>query len=240
MLLLLNVRNKELERISSIIKLDISNFKETPTALQSLLKLPKALQHFRFDKIHSNPVSWDLRLLQSLLHDQRASLKSIVIGALEREKRGISFLDFPELEILTLSRWVFDFSPEVASATLLAPKLHTFIWDFTIIDQHSESWSDFGPEQRDWILGFAERAIKRKSALRRIEIIFAPEHWSGPNTRELLKDRLSPWDLMDQVRDAIRPDIGLSYSPNWSREECLALLDAGEWEEREEQERMDN
>lgn len=74
----------------------------------------------------------------------------------------------------------------MAAATLLAPRLHTFIWDFTIIDQHSESWTDIGDGQKEWLLKFAEIAAARKSALRKIEIVFCPDEWSGPRTREEL------------------------------------------------------
>jgi hypothetical protein len=186
------------------------------------------LEHFRFGKIHSNPARWDLSSFQCL-HDHRDSLKSIEIGALGGDMGAISFLDFTNLETLNLSRWAFHFSPEVARSTLLAPQLHTFIWDFTVEDQHSEVWSDFGREQKDWIVKFAELAVEQKSVLRKIKIVFnpdTPDEWFSPGTREELRDWVSnwvcPWDLMYEARDAIRPSgIELSYNRRWIQQECL-------------------
>ncbi|CZR51719.1 uncharacterized protein PAC_01596 [Phialocephala subalpina] len=231
--------DKEFERSSSITGLDLDDFGDTPEALRRFLKLPKALEHFRFGNGYSGQISWDLGHFQSLLQDHRSSLKGIEIGALGREKKDISFLNFPNLETLNLSCFVVSPSPEVACATLLGPKLHTFIWDFTVIDQSSESWIDFGQKQKDWILKFAELAIAQQSALRKIEIIFTPDRWSCPQTREQLRDWGWPWDLMDEVRDAIKPDIELSYNKCWEKQECLDRIEERERNEREEKEKLD-
>jgi hypothetical protein len=55
------------ERKSNITTLLIHDFGERPEALQNLLKLPRALEHFAFSKIHSCPVRWSLDMFQSLL-----------------------------------------------------------------------------------------------------------------------------------------------------------------------------
>jgi hypothetical protein len=192
------------------------------------LKLPRALEHFTFGKIHSNPVRWRLDMFQWLLSDHQTTLKSIEIGSLGLGHTPINFLEFPKLEILNLSHWVYRETPEIAAATILAPRLHTFIWDFRIIDQHSESWTDFGEEQKEWLLRFAELAIARKSALRKIKIVFFPDEF-GPKTREELAVCITPWDLMDEVKDKIRPlGIELEYNKCWSREECLQQLERDE------------
>jgi hypothetical protein len=216
----------------AISELIISDFGDTPEALQSLLNLPKALQHFEFGKVHSTPSTWwNLGHFQRLLHGHRESLRSIEIGALGREMININLLDFTKLETLNLSRWVFDFTPEIACATLLAPKLRTFIWDFTIEDQHSESWTSFGQEQRDWITTFAKLAVAQKSALRQIKIVFNPDEGSGPRTRDQLKDHPWPWDFMDQARDAMYPDVKLSYNNLWDRQHFIDRIEALEAEE---------
>lgn len=44
---------------------------------------------------------------------------------------SLNFLDFPKLEKLHLSAFNFDMSPEIKCAALLAPNLHTLVWDFT-------------------------------------------------------------------------------------------------------------
>jgi hypothetical protein len=174
----------------------------------------------------------DLSFFQCL-HDHRDSLKSIEIEALGGDMGTISFLDFTNLETLNLSRWAFNISPEVARSTLLAPKLHTFIWHFTIRGWQNDSWRDFGQEQKNWIVKFAELATEEKSALRKIKIVFNPEtpgEWFGPGTREELRDWVCkwdcPWDLMDEARDAIRlRGISLSYNRLWTRQECLQRME---------------
>jgi len=196
-----------------------------------LLKLPKRLHHFRFGKAHG-PIRWDLCMFQSLLEGHKASLKSVEIGHLESSKTSMTFVDFPLLETLNLSRWVFDLTPEMACSQFLAPNLHTFIWDFTIDDRPSENWKDFGPAQRDWLLKFAELAIAKKSSLRKIKIIFVPDEDSGPDTKEELESLICPWDLMDEVREALMPNgIELSYN------ECLTKQEYLEWIECIEEER---
>jgi hypothetical protein len=221
--------NQDLERTSNITSLIINDFGEKPEALQNLLKLPRALEHFAFVKIHSNPVRWRLDMFQWLLADHQTTLKSIEIGSLGLGYTPINFLEFPKLEILNLSHWVYKESPEVAAASILAPSLHTFIWDFRVNDQHSESWTDFGEEQKEWLLGFAELAIARKSALRKIQIVFCPDESDGPTTREELAICVTPWDLMDEARDKIEPlGIELMYNKCWTREECLQRFERDE------------
>jgi hypothetical protein len=75
--------------------------------------------------------------------------------------------------------------------------LHTFIWDFRVIDQQSESWEDFGVVQKEWLLKFCALGRERSSALKRIEILFSPDEWAGPKTKEELEGIVSPWELMD-------------------------------------------
>lgn len=201
--------------------------------------MPKALEHFRLRGGCSGQASWDLSLFPGLLYDHQTSLKSIEIGELGRGDKYINLLDFPNLETLKLSRYVFDLTPEAACATFLAPKLHTFIWDFTVLDQSSESWTDFGQKQKEWISKFAELAIAQKSMLRKIEIIFTPDQWSRPKTREQLRDWGWPWDLMDEVRDAIKPDIQLSYNKCWEKQEILGRIEEEEQRERETKKKLD-
>jgi hypothetical protein len=172
--------NQEIERTSAITTLTIHNFSTMPSALQNLLLLPKALFHFAFGKIGYSLVPWSLNQFQYLLAPHQDTLKSIEIGRLGSGYTPISFLQFSRLEILQLSHWEYRASPEEAAASLLAPRLHTFIWDFRIIDQHTKSWSDFSTPQQEWILRFAELAKERKSKLSKIEIVFHPHVYQGP------------------------------------------------------------
>ncbi|RDW80378.1 hypothetical protein BP5796_05076 [Coleophoma crateriformis] len=206
-------QNTDVKRTNTMTKLDISDFGETPKALRNLLELPKSLQHFRFGKVHHNPVFWELRSFQELLCSHRDSLVTVEIGAVGRRGgKGISFLKFPKLETLNISHWNFDFSPDIAAATLLAPNLHTFIWDFTIEDQHSESSSDFGEEQKLWVSRFAELAAAHKSALRKIVIIFNPDIYLESPIEEELDEIIQPWNLMAEAREVMKSTgIELSY-----------------------------
>jgi hypothetical protein len=220
---------QDVERTCNITSLTIHDFGESLEALQNLLKLPRALERFTFGKIHSNPFRWRLDMFQLLLANQRTTLKSIEIGCLGSYSNPINFLEFPKLEILNLSYWVYRQTPEMAADSLFAPNLHTFIWDFQIIDQHSESWSDFGKEQKEWLIKFAELAIARKSALRKIKIMFYPEGDDGPRTKEELAGCVTPWELMDEARNEIsRLGIELVYNKGETREECLQRIEEEE------------
>jgi hypothetical protein len=180
-----------------------------------------ALEHFQFDQSRANgPTGWDLSIFQRLLHNHRASLKSIYISDLAASQTSIGFLSFPKLETLHLSRWICDLSPHFWP-TLLTPRLHTFIWDFNIRHQHS-AWSDFGVEQKERILGFAEAARAQKSVLRKIRIEFNPDamHPSGDLlTKEQLDSGPDPWRLLYDARESLRScSIELSYdkpSSSW-------------------------
>jgi hypothetical protein len=179
------------------------------------------------------PKPWRLEMFPRLLADHRHTLKSLKIGILSKGYSTINLLRFPNLEVLSLSHWTYRETPEAAVALLLAPRLHTFIWNFRMVDcDWGETWSDFGVEQKGWLLEFAERAYERKAALRRIEILYSPVlsiDWGGPETREELAVCVPPWDMMDEVRDKVRPlGIEIDYNRCWTREECLKKIELEE------------
>jgi len=225
-----------MERTSNITELTITDFGERPEALRTLLKLPKALEHFTFGGVRSSLVQWCPEMFQWLLADHQSTLKSIEIGCLGMRRSPINFMEYPKLQKLKLSHWVYFETAETAAASLLAPSLHTFIWDFQIYDQHSEQWTDFDEPQKKWLLRFAELAAARNSALRKIEIVFKPdvENYVPITTRAELADCVTPWDLMDEVKAKIKPlGIELEYNQCWTREECLQRIERAE-KEREE------
>jgi hypothetical protein len=157
-----------------------------------------------------------------LVHQQ--SLTHIDIGYLNGTSRLFNATLFPNLEFLRLSRWQMhrpiQFSPD--DSNVLGPSLKTFAWDFTIYDQHSESWCDFGESEANWVKNLAERAASRKALLARIEIQFAPDsYWHA--TEEMGY----PWDWMDRVRDqTLKPNsINLVYNePLVSRDAWLKFV----------------
>jgi hypothetical protein len=186
---------------------------EGPTALAHLLAWSKNLENFEFQRIYSNRFHWDFATFETVLAPYRDTLKHITIGYLSGGTKTIDFSGFTELLTLNLSRWQLDCSPETASSTLLAPKLHTFTWDFGIYDQHSESVTDFAEPQADWILALANLAAARKASLKTIEIEFNPES-SYSQTAEQHEALKRPWDLMNGLSIKMRPlGIELKYKP---------------------------
>ncbi|KUJ16007.1 uncharacterized protein LY89DRAFT_750160 [Mollisia scopiformis] len=225
--------SKELVRTSPIINISLEDFGETPKALRTLLRGPKALEHFAFHISNANRASklWSLETLRTLLYDHCHSLKSIGISALSKEKSispfntSSNFHGFPKLEKLTISPRDMDanVTPEIAHG--FASNLRHFIWDFTLLER--EPWHAFGKDQRDWLLKFAKLAIERGATLRKIDIVFTPsdEIGMGDVIRAQMQD-FWPWDLMDEVRDAVCPHIELVYNDHVSKEHCEMLIDS--------------
>jgi len=107
---------------------------------------------------------------------------------------------------------------------LLAPKLQHFVWDFSFL--FAEHWDAFGIAERDWLLKFAQLAISRKFALRKIEIIFSPSTEEDDDINALweqLEDNW-PWDMMDEVRDAVSPHVEVKYIDPITREKFMELV----------------
>ena len=163
-------------------------------------------------------------MFHSWLLPHKNSLRSLYISnmatAHTRQRHLFHACDFPVLEILHLSRW--DMSEELASPTtdaevMLGPRLREFKWDFTIFDQHSESWSDFGDKEENWLREFAKTAVARKAALARIKVQFHPDNWGCGESDHY------PWDRMDMVRDEVeKGGVTIEYSePSISREGWL-------------------
>jgi hypothetical protein len=176
--------------------------------------------HFYFGRFDSNIEYLDLPILHSLLLVHKETLRSVNIRYLPPRGRGRLFIasDFPELEILGLSRWQMEkdleFSDEQADA-LLGPRLQKFVWDFVSFLQPPEYWTEFGNQEEDWLEALAKAAFERKSALRTIEIAYRPNQWKAKEGDSY------PWDRLDQVQLNIRQyGISLVYDePCYSREE---------------------
>ena len=192
----------------------ISDYSDTPAALESLLAWPEILEHFVFERIYYTEHHWSFGTFESILKRHQSTLKTLCIGQLFGRTTCINVTPFSNLEELNLSRWALDCTPDIAVSMLLGPKLKTFIWDFGIYDQHSESWSDFSQREQEWILEFARLTAARKSALKKIKIRFEPDEWSTPNTPGSYESVGFPWDRMDAVDVLIRPlGMILEYFP---------------------------
>jgi len=161
-------------RTASFSTLSLSDYEESPQATAQLLQWSNQLSHFHFGSFYNNRFYMDLPMFHSMLLMHKDTLKTIDIGYLSSSGRGRLFnaSDFPRLEVLRLSRWEMEENLEFSSTEadlLLAPNLKTFGWDFSIYDQHSESWTDFGKREERWVRELARAAIERKAALKKIE-----------------------------------------------------------------------
>ncbi|KAF2420205.1 hypothetical protein EJ08DRAFT_702576 [Tothia fuscella] len=194
------------EGTASFTNLEIHDFMERLPALMRLLAWPKKLEHFRFGIVPSNEAQWRLSKFEMLLAPYKASLKSLSLPFFPGEGPAtIDLMDFSELTTLTLSREGWECTPEVASSTVLAPRLQHFIWDFGMYDETSGWLIDFTQRDADWLLQFAKLANKRKSALRCIEV-----SWNNPSEDKGIED---PWTLLEELEIALEAmGIQLKYS----------------------------
>jgi hypothetical protein len=216
-----------------------------------LIQWPAQLEHFKFGSFYSNPWMMNYPMFQAWLSSHSESLKSINIGYLSRNggenKHVFDATIFPNLESLTLSRWQMGFPGglqpfTMETAKLLGPKVKLFAWSFSISDQHSESWDDFGEQEEEWIEQLGKHAIARKAALKTVKIYFSPDFYG------VMESDGYPWDRMDKVRDRLlRPNgIDLIYSaPPITKDDWLKKLAEGsnpyvpimtEYREEEEEE----
>lgn len=168
-------------------------------------------------------------MLENMLLVHRNTLKHIDIGYLScsGDRHLFNATSFPKLEFLGLSRWQMprpiDFSVE--HANILGSSLKTFAWDFSIYDQHSETWRDFGAPEAAWVRELAEIAISRKAALEMIAICYTPDDYWGSTEEDGY-----PWDRMDKVRDETMKPNGLTLEynkPSISKDEWLHYIRTG-------------
>lgn len=151
-------------------------------------------------------------MFYDMLSIHRNTLRILDIGYLSYAGRGGSFraCDFPNLESLCLSRWQMSQAldrPTLDASLLLGPRLRSFGWDFTIMDQHSETWTDFGPTEATWLRGLTEAALAMQASLSNVRVKFTPDVSSG------FEEDGYPWDRMDVIREEMRPrGIALEYN----------------------------
>jgi hypothetical protein len=200
------------DRTASFSTLILSDYEASPQDTAQLLRWPNQLSHFHFGSFYNNRFYMDLPMFRSMLLMHKDTLRTIDIGYLSSSGRGRLFdaSDFPKLEVLKLSRRQMEKNLEFSSTEadlLLAPNLKTFGWSFSIYDQHSESWTDFGDREERWLREFARAATARKAVLKKIEITFTPDEWRSK------EEDGYPWDRIDKIRDEVRPrGIALEYS----------------------------
>ncbi|CAH0037153.1 unnamed protein product [Clonostachys rhizophaga] len=215
---------------SNITELALSDYRERAEGTLRLINWPKELASFSFGSFYNNTNYFDLPMFATMLDKHKHTLTKLSIGYLATSGRGmiLDLFEFTALEDLQLSVWQllrpaeaeerFTFRAEEAKL-LSAPKLRKFTLDFSIYDQHSEDWSDFGEREQRWLRGMAETAIARKAPLREIHVIFTPDSWDAK------KEDGYPWDLMKALGDEFEPaGIAVTHNtPTMSREEWSKL-----------------
>jgi hypothetical protein len=210
----------------------LDDYLESHEGTTCLINWPKALTSFHFGSFYNNDNYVDLPMIASWLQKHKGTLVDLSVGYLASRGRGKLFdlSEFTALESLELSIWqisvggfrtprILEFKPE--DEILLAPNLKSFKLDFTVYDQHSESWTDLGETEVNWLRSFAEAAVRKNVPFREISICFNPESYG------IAKKNGYPWDRMTALQDELRPKgITVSYNePSLAREEWLCCED---------------
>ncbi|KAH6609167.1 hypothetical protein Trco_002513 [Trichoderma cornu-damae] len=205
------------EGTSPITSLIIRGFRDSPGILRHLVAWPAKLEHFSFTECDDEASRvWGLPIIACIIAPHRATLRSITVSSLP--EKGLADFDltgFENLKHLSLSSWVTGFA-EGDETNLLAPRLTSFRWVFTLEQQHSESLLDFGEVQEHWLRRFIAEAIARGLPLRDIDIRYAPDRFYLPTDLP----EIYPWDRMESIeRDFQDKGIKLSWTfPTISRE----------------------
>ncbi|KAK4238530.1 hypothetical protein C8A03DRAFT_15027 [Achaetomium macrosporum] len=229
-----------------ITRLTISDYYEQPQTLRVLLKKPARLEHFTYLGIRR--FGWhplDLRTLWSYLVPHMLTLETIRIGSMSNCSphepltgllSGVDFTLFERLRLLSLS--YFATGSDAGESSVLAPHLETFEWVFDAEDGRSLYLNSFGKQEEDFLWRLAAAAVSRRSALRRINIIFRPatsisttvslDNGRFANGPSILmswahgeRETEYPWDRMDRVAREVRKfGIAVTYNkPSVTREE---------------------
>jgi hypothetical protein len=178
------------------------------------------------DSDNSGTVNWAFGSFETILANHKDSLKTIRLGRLGPTYEGtFDISGFTKLETLQVSAYSISPSAELAASTLLDTNLQTLVLDYTITrDERTEGFENFQEEQALWVLTFAEIALAKSSSLVNIKIQFNPDVLAFRNNWRIT-DVQYPWDMMDEVSDAIGPlGICLSYNkPNMSKEDFMKV-----------------
>lgn len=221
-----------MHRTSTFTSLSIHRYEESAAALKQLIQWPASLVHFQLLDWWSNPDYIDLPMLGAWLSIHNKTLKTIEIGNLSVDGRGMLFdlSKFTKLEVLTLSWsqmergfWEDEEEQVVVEEDddlLLAPNLHTLVLQFGTGDEGTECWDYFGKKEEEWIREFAKIAIARKAALRTIQISF------NPSPQSFKEECGYPWDRMDRIHNEIQPHgLEIEYNdPCFTKEEWVEYV----------------
>mgnify|MGYP005989878503 CR=1 FL=1 len=216
---------KQQQRTASFTRLRLSDYGEDSITTSQLLSWPRELRHMEMGSYYNNENHMDLGMFGTMLSPHKHTLEVLKMGYLSRivgEEKIIDVSEFSALTELELSRWSFtnislQFSDDVGHK-LLAPRLAKFTWSFSIYDQHSETITDMGDREEEWLRQFATFAARHNSALKGIYIEYRPPSISRYQDIRAL---VYPWDRLDRVkRDVEKYGIKLGYNePSTTKQE---------------------
>ena len=210
-----------------------------PAITAILLTWPKALEHLSIYSLNSARYWHDKHDMQRILNVQRSSLRNIQIGRYGGRTPDNSVPDFSlfmSLEKLAMSIYnLLRETPNSAALKMTAPKLRHIVGDFCTEDQHPASPDAFGEAETKWLEDLAshKRKGEKLSALVNFEIQYHP---SGPDYYGE-EDVPWPWNRFSEVEAAISDaGVQLLWSPKWSEEEWMMLVEKAKEPETDEEE----
>ena len=241
MTLLLSLLPVKLEDTGAGTSLHITTPFCGPEELAYILAWPRALEHFHFDEFDER--AWELTdfgmmFFSAALRPQRASLKTLRLSYLcaDMSEDYLEVAGFSALETLRVHLDnITDNAPERAPPRLLAPKLHTVIFDAYATDMQSGVFDVLHQSAITWFVKFAECAQAQQSALKEIEIDFSTSHLAAVSNRSLPIEHINKClDMMEDVQQQLEQiSIKISYPESLSREDYQAYherLESGEEE----------
>ncbi|KAH8731839.1 hypothetical protein GQ44DRAFT_800464 [Phaeosphaeriaceae sp. PMI808] len=196
-------------RTAPFTSLSLLDFKLGPRIVTQFVQWPALLTHFEFEiGYNGSEYQMNYPMFESWLLIHKDTLRHVHIGPLSSQDSSPFFNAtlFPNLAYLSLSAWPprrdsSDFTTQAMN--LLGSRLKTFRWDFTVHDQHTEQWDDFGPMESDWLRALGIAAVERKAALETVIIQFKPDEYSDEFTEY-------PYDLMDSLQSEVFGPNGMS------------------------------
>ena len=232
----------KLEDTGAVTSLRIDQAQCTREELAQILAWPRALEHFRYDE-HNQVDDYDFQMTDfglgffgTALRPQLASLKTLRLCYFFTYEVGrpLDMADFRNLETLHTHLENFQHrSPESVASEILAPKLHTIIFDAQPTIMHTGLFDNLDRIAGDLFVPIAECARERQTALKEIRVRLCADHRVAISHGSFNIRRINEcFDKLEEVRQLLEQmGIKISYLDGPSREDCQAYherLESGE------------
>jgi hypothetical protein len=219
------------KRTSPITSLAIINEDQDPESSSTLIAWSKALEKFAYITCGMGTENAALLLfLTDLLLVHAETLKSVDITHVVKVSNLFNATLFPNLEFLRLSRWHMEgplvFNQEYAK--ILGPRLKTLVWNFKdhAFVQGYLLLDNFGEDEETWLRELVTAAAD--SELSQVQVEFTPVRNKLMTWYVYDSGAAYPWDRMDNVRDSIMQQVGISLTynkPSISKQQWLGYTD---------------